>query len=615
VLWSLRSKILSGYGLILLLLTFILTLALISVQRLGKASSSILQENYRSIIAAEYMIDSIERQDSAALLLLLSHGTEGRQQYTDNIASFTQWLGRAKDNITIPGESDLVAAIEQGYLKYISAYEPLAAGAVGDPEQGEQYYHATLLPLFLQVRKDCQDLLELNQSTMYPTSEQPQTGARRATTSLLAGGGSVLLVGLLFSLLLSRIIVRPLTRVVEGIRTIEKGDYDVEISSTSKDELGQLSNSFNSMVKQLRRYRELNIGEIMAEKKKIETIMRNIDDGIVVVDTEAKITDINIKASEILGVKGADSTGVHFLELLGNEDIFQQMKKTLEEGARSPAPGEENTLTIEEGQMKRHYQFFLTPISQKPGRIQGAVLLLRDVTRLAELNQLKSEFIMKASHELKNPLTGLSMSISLLKEADLSSLAERDRQLIRNADEDLQRLKTMVDDLLDFSRIESGTLRMEIEETALAMVIDRAVEAMQGQAAAASVALSAEYPENIPAVLADANKILLVLTNLVTNALRYTAPGGFVKIMARSAGSYVEVRVQDNGAGIPYEEQARIFDKFFQVKGPPVRTGSLGLGLSICKEIVRAHGGTIWLDSTPGRGSTFSFTLPRSGSD
>jgi NtrC-family two-component system sensor histidine kinase KinB len=218
---------------------------------------------------------------------------------------------------------------------------------------------------------------------------------------------------------------------------------------------------------------------------------------------------------------------------------------------------------------------------------------------------------MKASHELKNPLTGLAMSISLLKEADLSSLAERDRQLVYNAEDDLQRLKRMVDDLLDFSRIESGRLVMEMEEAELGLVIDRAVEAMQGQAASSEVALSGEYPEDLPKVLADANKILLVLTNLIQNAFRYTSARGFIRITARRAGNNVEVSVQDNGAGIPYEDQARVFDKFFQVRGATERRGSLRLGLAICKEIVKAHGGTIWVDSTPGEGSTFSLTLPR----
>jgi len=611
--WSLRSKILSGYGLVLLLLVFILAVSLVNLQRLGRASASILKENYRSIIAAEYMIDSIERQDSALLLLLLGYTEEGGRQFTENIALFMQWLARAKDNITIDGETELVQAIEEGYLGYLSHYETLAVTVSREDRQGSegsQYYHDTILPLFREIRKACHDLRELNQHTMYNSSEQAQRVAARATVSLVVTGVSVLVLGLLFSFFVSRLIVRPLGQVMEGIRAIEKGDYEVQISTASSDELGRLSADFNAMVKQLKRYRELNIGEIMAEKRKIETIIHNIDAGIVMLDTEARVTDINAKASEILGVKASEVEGRHFLEVLPSEEILQELRKSLDRGSRFPGPGEENSLTLEEHDEKRHYQFFVTPISDKPGKIQGAVLLLRDVTQLEELNQLKSEFIMKVSHELKNPLTGLAMNISLLKEADLAGLSDGDRELIARAEEDLQRLRVMVSDLLDLSRIESGKLNMEMTATSLGMVIDQAVETMRGQAEQSSIKLAAKYANNLPQVRADANKILWVVTNLIANALRYTPKEGEITVSAGESGSSVQVDVHDTGQGIPYEKQSRIFDKFFQVKHKADQQGSLGIGLAICKEIIKAHEGIIWVESAPGAGSTFSFTLP-----
>jgi NtrC-family two-component system sensor histidine kinase KinB len=151
---------------------------------------------------------------------------------------------------------------------------------------------------------------------------------------------------------------------------------------------------------------------------------------------------------------------------------------------------------------------------------------------------------------------------------------------------------------------------MEIAETSLQVIIERALEAMRAQAEDLSITVSADLPPSLPSVLADANKVLWVLTNLLANALRYTPRGGFVRIGAEQADSFVRIDVRDNGRGIPYEDQPRIFEKFFQVKGEPGVRGSLGIGLAICKEIIRAHRGTIWVDSTPGKGSTFSFTLP-----
>jgi NtrC-family two-component system sensor histidine kinase KinB len=409
--------------------------------------------------------------------------------------------------------------------------------------------------------------------------------------------------------LLSNLIVRPLARVIEGIHSIEKGDFEVQVDSASGDELGRLAAAFNSMAQQLRHFHELNIGEIMAEKRKSETIVRTIDDGIVVVDPEARVTNLNPKAAEILGVTLGDPRGVPFLELWANEEVFFQLKQVLAEG-KAPGPGSgENTLTIGKGGERRHYQLAISPIQNRPGRTQGAVLLLRDVTRLKELDQLKSEFIMKASHELKNPLTGLTMNISLLRESSSEHLGQKERQLLGGAEEDLRRLRGLVNDLLDLSRMEAGRLTMEIATASLAAITERCLLALRSQAGQAGIELSAALPDSLPPVLADPNKILWVLTNLVTNALRYTPRGGFVRISAEAEEASVRVEVRDNGQGIPYEDQGRLFEKFFQARGGA--SGSLGIGLAICKEIVRAHRGAIWLDSAPGKGSAFSFTLPR----
>jgi NtrC-family two-component system sensor histidine kinase KinB len=608
--WSLRSKILGGYALILLLLLFILLFSLANLQSLGKASGSILRENYRSIIAAEHMIGAIERQDSALLLIQAGYPEEGRAQFTRNLPEFIQWLGREKDNITIKGEAELAQSIETGYLSYIEASQPFLSEGKAEPKQSGRYYHESVLPLFLRIRQTCEDLRELNQNTMYASSEQARLLAGRTMVSLLATGAAVLLFGLLFSIFLSNLIVRPLTRVTEGIRALEQGDYEVQVASASGDELGRLAGDFNSMARQLKRFHELNIGQLMAEKKKIETIIQTIDDGILVVDTEARITDLNAKAAEILQIQAGEFKGRHFLELLASEEIFQHLKKVLAEGRSLPASGEENTLTIEKGEGRKHYQFQLSPIWHRPGRIEGAVLLLRDVTRLKEVDVLKSEFIMKASHELKNPLTGLTMNISLLRESALANLKEKERQLLANAEEDLKRLRALVGDLLDLSRIEAGKLPIEIGKASLSAIVEKALETMRPQGQESSVDLAAQLPEGLPLVLADANKILWVLTNLVANALRYTPHGGFVRIAAEQEEHFVRIEVRDNGRGIPYEDQPRIFEKFFQSKNEPSVRGSLGIGLAICKEIIRAHGGTIWVDSVPGQGSVFSFTLP-----
>jgi NtrC-family two-component system sensor histidine kinase KinB len=281
----------------------------------------------------------------------------------------------------------------------------------------------------------------------------------------------------------------------------------------------------------------------------------------------------------------------------------------MESGKPPSIEEKQNLFTVEKEGTRRHYQFSITPVHGKKGVLIGVVLLLRDVTRLAELDRLKSEFVMTASHELRTPLTSIGMSIDLLLEGAIKKLNEKEQQLLLAAHEDLQRLKSFVSNLLDLSKIEAGKMEMELSSVLVHLLFEKAMAVFKNQLEEKAVNLSFDLPEELPNVKADDNKITWVLTNLVSNALRYTPRGGHIKLSAEPFGPYVQISVRDDGAGIPYEYQSKVFDKFVQVKSDKAVGGS-GLGLAICKEIVRTHGGTIWVDSAPGAGSTFTFTLP-----
>jgi NtrC-family two-component system sensor histidine kinase KinB len=201
------------------------------------------------------------------------------------------------------------------------------------------------------------------------------------------------------------------------------------------------------------------------------------------------------------------------------------------------------------------------------------------------------------------------MSIDLLLEGAIKKLNEKEQQLLLAAHEDLQRLKVFVSNLLDLSKIEAGKMEIELSSIPIRELFEKGVTVFKTQSEEKAVSLSFSILEGLPNVKADLYKITWVLTNLISNALRYTPSGGHITLSAESFGAYVQISVSDDGPGIPYEYQSKIFDKFVQIKSDKTVGGS-GLGLAICKEIVRAHGGTIWVDSVPGSGSRFTFTLP-----
>lgn len=607
--WTLRKKILCGYGVSLILTIIIFVWAFINLLHLGQASDNILKRNYKSILAAEYMMNAIDRQDNAMLLMLLGEHDQTLQQFHDHESQFLQWLGKAQDNITEAGESDVLAAIQTAYSSYLTTFSELNFSRLAK-EMNLTTYREEVLPLFLSVRENCFQLKEINQTAMFQSSEHAGALAEQARWSLLVIGMVAVGLGIGFSLLLSTIIVKPLQHIMRATQKMADGNYDTELAPQSSDELGLLATEFNLMAARVKAYQELNIQQKILEQKKNDAILRNIDDGIVVVDAELKLININAMAARILEINEQECLNRHFLEAFNNESLFEYVKQTTESGKSPRIEDGKNVCSIRTGQSINYYEFSITPIRVKETEaLCYAALLLRNITRLKELDRLKSEFVMIASHELRTPLTSINMSISLLRESVMPKLDAQERELLNAAHEETQRLKALVSDLLDLSKIEAGKMELDFQTVSVVPLFEKAMTLLNAQIEAKGVALSSQIRDDSAEVNADVNKITWVLTNLMANALRFTEKGGSITLSAEKVGAYLHLSVKDSGAGIPYEYQSKIFDKFVQVNDSR-NTGGTGLGLAICKEIVRAHGGAIWVDSAPGEGSVFTFTLP-----
>ena len=606
---TLKKKILTGYGVAFALMSLVIAWAITNLVSLGKATDAILSENYRSILAAENMVDALERQESGILLILLGDGETGTTQFRENEAVFLEWLARAKDNITIPGEAELVRSIETDFRTYRRQISAVTGrrGATGETwELG--FYQEAVFPVFVRVREGCVRLRNLNEETMYAASLRAGQVAGQAIWSTALVAASALLVALIFSWLLAERIVRPVRHFMEASRKISTGDYAVQVPVETGDELGRLAGEFNQMAQQLGRYHEMNIEHIIAEKNKGEAILSSIEDGLVVFDIELKVTGINPAARRFLNLEFAQSASLRCMDILPNSEVCELIRNTVQTGVQPDVPDERRIIVLPEGAGPRHYHFSVTAIRGRDRHLTGIVLLLRDVTRLKEVERLKSEFVMAASHELRTPLTSLGMSVDLLLEHAARGLAEKDRDLLHAAHEEVHRMKALVNDLLDLSKIEAGRIELEFERVPVSTLFDHVEAVFKNQADMKEVALSAGLTGELPKVRADANKITWVLTNLISNALRYVSKGGRIDFLACRIGPHVHLSVRDDGPGIPDEYQSKIFQKFVQVKGQ--EAGGTGLGLAICKEIVRAHGGAIWVESSAGRGSTFTFTLP-----
>jgi NtrC-family two-component system sensor histidine kinase KinB len=602
-----RKKILLGYGASLLLIIVVLSWAIFLILRLGKASESILRENYQSIQAAENMIDAVERQDSATLLILLGYEQQGASEFRENETLFLQWLGRAKDNITIPGEREIVNSLEKGYARYLVEISNLQLLFRSHRTQAANSYHEVILPLFRSIRDTCIKLRDLNHETMYAASNRANKIALQAVFSISIIGAASVIIIIVSSLFLSHLISRPVTELKEAALQVAQGNYDVQVPVRGSGELALLASQFNLMVEKLKQFHDMNIGRIIAEKRKSEAIIRSVDDGILVVDDNFLITNLNPAAAKIFGGLPEDSLEKHLLEVMRDEKLFNFLKEALASGQPPRMEEGEDILIIKTGEESRHYQISIMPMRTPSGVIPGVVLLLRDITRLRELDRLKSEFVMTASHELRTPLTSINMAVNLLRESAGTKLTDQEKALLEACHEDVQRLRALVNDLLDLSKIEAGKLELSFEPVQPRFLCDQALAVIKPQADSKGIELTLGVPEDLPAVTADPHKIVWVLVNLLANAVRYTKEGGHISLQGERGGNQVHLSVTDDGEGIPFDLQPRIFDKFVHGKSS---AGGSGLGLAICKEIVKAHRGAIWLDSSPGKGSTFTFTLP-----
>ncbi|MEO0457351.1 MAG: ATP-binding protein [Cyanobacteria bacterium P01_A01_bin.114] len=620
---KLRAKILSGYSINLLLVLLVGGWGIINLWRLGKASDAILRENYRSIQAADGMIDALEHQNDAALLLTLDQEPADTGLSREHEIDFLQWLGRANDNITLAAEPETLARIEARYQAYLELVSRLQlqqlSGDSGSDFGGDSggdsglvsLYKADVQPSFQRVRESAVELRQINQAAMIAASETAKQTSRNAIASVALAGIGAAALGLVLSWVLSKQLIWPLKSMTRAAAQIASGDYDVQLSVDTQDELGVLAAEINLMSQRLQEFRALNLDQIFTEKQRSEAIVNSLSDGIVVVDDQFLIMAINPVAARLLNTTLGRAQGHHFLEAACDAPegvarrLFEPIQTLVETG--QPPADETETLAVDQAGSEQHYRYSSTLVKTDTDRRLGAVLLLQDVTKFKQLDQLKSEFVMTASHELRTPLTGMGMSIDLLIESAQEKLSSREGDLLLAAQEDVQRLRSLVNELLDLSKMESGRIEMEVAPTSVESLLEKAVDLLEVQAADQQIQVRSQVSDRLPQVDADPNKIIWVLTNLIANALRYAET--HIDLTAKSHGTWVSFSVADDGPGIPQAQQSRIFEKFVQVETER-DVGGTGLGLAICKEIVKAHGGTIWVESTLNQGSTFSFTLP-----
>ncbi|OAT81786.1 two-component system histidine kinase PnpS [Desulfotomaculum copahuensis] len=409
-----------------------------------------------------------------------------------------------------------------------------------------------------------------------------------------------LLLSVVLAWLLYRRVVAPLSEINETAREMARGRLDRELHLYSRDEIGQLANSVNEMARQLRR----TINQITEEKDRARAILNSMADGVIALDRQGQVLLVNPVVEEIFNIKQEDCQGKNILGVIRNFDLELLLERALK--TQQPLTREIKIIAPE----PRIFRLHATPLEEADREKGGVVVLLRDVTERKKLDDMRSEFVANVSHELRTPLTSIRGFLETLLDGALDD-RETARHFLEIMSAETERLTRLIDDLLDLSKIEERRVVHRWQPVDMIDVISRVLSMFRPQAREKNITLLSRLPSGLPVVQGDPDMLAQVLINLVDNALKYTPGGGQVTVSAAAADGRLEVSVADTGVGIPAESLPRIFERFYRVdKARSRELGGIGIGLAIVKHIIRAHGGKIQVESTPGRGSVFSFTLP-----
>ena len=616
-MFGLRQKLAFGFGGVLAMLLLVSGLGVGVLARYQVALDRFFRENGRSVEYGQRVFEAVGDLDEIAL------SVRGRPTAaTPADAARAAGPLRAGDddcaaearNITLDGERQIAAEMTlawagrslDGRAVAGDCYRDAIARLLDPAADGARRDAAAdvvrrLSPI---VRARAGDVVRLNLANMQPVTGRAKQMADRAVRVMVAGALAGTGLAVAFTLLVARSILRPLRTVIGSIREIERGNLDLVVQVRSRDEFHALAEAFNAMTAKLREYRRTDRAKLVRTQQTTQLAVNSLTDAVAVTGADGTIDLSNDAARRLFRLEPGAAVAT-----VGDRRLVEVYQEVIASGKPSSPRGYESAVEVyDAGGQLRFFLPHAVPITDA-GRTVGVTLVLADVTNLRRLDEMKSGLLSVVSHELKTPLTSIRMAVHLLAEERVGPLTPKQSELVGAARDDADRLDRIVADLLDLGRMESGRGGLDLRPARPERLAEAAAAPLRAAFADKGVGLAVDVPVDLPAVAVDTGRVGHVFTNLLTNGLKFTGPGGHVRVSAAAEGDRVRFAVTDTGVGIPAEHLPRLFERFFRVPGQPASTGA-GLGLAIARDIVRGHGGDVDVGSDVGRGTRFTFTLP-----
>ncbi|GAB3985863.1 ATP-binding protein [Spirosoma daeguense] len=478
-----------------------------------------------------------------------------------------------------------------------------------------------------QIQQNLFALDELNREAIIRKSETAKQTADDAILWLTVVGTLCVLVVFSFVVNIPSYIANPVRELTLGIKQIASRNFEQRLHIRSSDEFGELARSFNSMAQKLYEFEHSNLARVLFAKKRIDTLIQIMNDGIIGLDEKRRILFVNPVASRLLNVSEAHLLGKYAPDVASTNDLMRTLIQDImlhdtDESQEVFRPAKDTSTTLLKifdpglsGQGKESYytkqiqSVEVTPTGEQQAVQAGYVIVLQNITAYKELDLAKTNFIATVSHELKTPISAIKMSLTLLTNERVGLLNEEQQQMVKSIRENTDRLLSITGELTNMAQVESGQIQLQVHAVPPADLIQTATSALRTQAEQKNIRFNVALPADLPAVKADPDKASWVLINFLANALRHSPDDSSIDISVQRMANQIEFTVRDFGPGLRPEHRERVFERYFRAPGLNGQMSGTGLGLAISKEFIQSMGGDVGLHNDVTPGASFYFRL------
>ena len=555
------------------------------VNRLAENSREIVNDNYRSLVYVQEMQQILDQ-----VLMKINSSASFNQE----INHFKTVLDQQSANITETGEATLTDKLN---LYYQDIQQHLNPSDLTAPPANNTAIRQSIF----EAKNSLNTIFKLNEKAVEMRNQKAAKAADDAILFSSLFALTAILVTIFYIFQIPNYLVKPIQEITRQMQAISNRNYKVSVNENRKDEFREMAVVFNKMAHRLETFEAGNMNKLMTERNRLNAVVEQFDIPILGISESNKVLFANDRMLRIIEQKKESIQGKNLMQLCANNDLLKLLTEN-----NSPENERQLIRIILEGNERLFSKRMITTDTVIPNKnylTHDRLIILNDVTDFIQKDVMKTQFMATLSHELKTPVAAIEMSTDLLFSKKVGNLNEEQQEYVTKINDQASRIRRMVNEVLELSKIESGTIDFDLENVEVSFLVQEAIETIKPFLNHKNITIETQISDNLPPINVDSHKVLWTLNNFLTNAIRYTPNDGTIKVVAFFKNKSIGIEVTDNGPGINIRDQKRIFEKYVRINKN--EKGGTGLGLAISKEFIEAMGGSIGVRSEENKGATF----------